>query len=171
MPPCKERFASPKQHPSPLSELHLHPSPLPRSAHICRGEPEQCGYENFYAQDSCARCGTFRFDREAEISARVAALLQTCDTSTTTLRHLVARMEVEGGYPHGGVCITAKELQTELDRQLAQRGPPPSPPPPLPPTSTQHALLSLKPSWGGGGGFLATIKYSQFPTSSSEAAK
>jgi hypothetical protein len=88
----------------------------------CRGDVAQCGYFNAYTKDVCAVCGTFRTDRAAEIHSRVAALLQTCDRSKTTLRQLLARMKLEGGSPFGGLCITSKELEIALDHQLFQRG-------------------------------------------------
>lgn len=70
--------------------------------------------------DACAKCGAARHDLEAELEARVTALLQTCDRSRTTLRQLLRRLRLEGGSGDGGLRFSDKQLQEELDWQLSQ---------------------------------------------------
>lgn len=75
---------------------------------------------NEFAMDACAKCGTFRQDVAAEVDARIAALLQTCDRSKTTLRQLLRRLQLESGSGQGGIRISVNQLQEELDWQLSQ---------------------------------------------------
>ena len=71
---------------------------------------------------ACAACGALRHDRDAELEARVSALLQTCDPRTTTARQLQRRLKLEGAsLLRRGICIASGELQDEMDRQIWHR--------------------------------------------------
>ena len=80
----------------------------------------ECMYQNRISMDVCASCGAFRHSLAAEIGARTAALLQTCDRSNTTLRQLLARFNAENVRGQNGIRISELQLQEELDWQLSQ---------------------------------------------------
>ena len=82
----------------------------------------ECGYWNQFTMGACAACGALRHDWNAELEARVSALLQTCDPRTTSARQLQRRLKLEGASLLGhGICITSAELQEEMDRQIWHR--------------------------------------------------
>ena len=82
----------------------------------------ECGYWNQFTMGACAACGALRHDRDAELEARVSALLQTCDPRTTTARQLQRRLKLEGAsLLRRGICIASGELQDEMDRQIWHR--------------------------------------------------
>lgn len=57
----------------------------------CRPCRRECGYVNRFTQHECATCGAVRWDGAGgQLRARLAAVLQTADLSSTSMRQVLA---------------------------------------------------------------------------------